>query len=95
MPNVANTVAGSQLIKRANGSITLLSPDGLIIYEGKPSLEAILGALEGENGLILAAVEEWLGRVVGLFDSRFHSLPINTVMTAPKKIPTGIGIGRL
>ena len=95
MPTAINTVAGSQLIKRANGTIALMTPDALIIYEGKPSLEAIVEALDGEDALIVAAIQEWLFRVVGIGDSRFHSLPINCVMTAPKKVPSGIGPGRL
>ena len=95
MITAANAVGGSQLIKKANGSITLLAPNGLTFYEGIPSPEAILEALEDEEAAIKQEISDWLFRVVGIADSRFHSLPINAVMTAPKKIPRGIGIGRL
>ena len=95
MITAANAVGGSQLIKKANGSITLLAPNGLTFYEGIPSPEAILEALEDEEAAIKQEISDWLFRVVGIADSRFHSLPINTVMLAPKKVARGIGPGRL
>ena len=95
MPNAANSVAGTTLIKRANGTIEVHTPSGTQLYKGRPDRAAIDAVMADEHGAIKAALNDFLDRTMGVFDSRFHSLPINTTMQAPKKIPSGIGVGRL